>query len=213
MHMKSNAQKAEKYLYRCSMDPVLKSSTLLRDFFSPQREGDSKSIISKQQLQQLSSHVYPSQSSSYDQLVPTPPTNDDDISSSAINNEVDSRIDVGKVWVPSTHPSIRSLPLSRHSSKRSSQHSITSSISKISRHGNSIHSYNNTQHNCHIDDIEDDEDDDLIHIMAKNDNGVLQQQQSEYDFPLDHLEMVKVLGKGCMGKVCSFFSLFYIPLM
>jgi hypothetical protein len=214
MHLKSNAEKVEKYLYRCSMDPVLKSSTLLRDFFSPQRDGDSKSLTSAKDKQQLQkSHdnnmnvaeAYPSPTQSYDQTAPTP---NDDISDHNSTNDVDSRsIDIGTVWVPSPHPSIVSLPLSRRTSK---SHSIHSSISKISHHSysnsnnNSIHRYSNSHHSYShhslIDDIEYEEDDDLIHIMARND-GKQQQENFEYDFPLDHLEMVKVLGKGCMGKV------------
>ncbi|KAI7889132.1 kinase-like domain-containing protein, partial [Mucor mucedo] len=114
LSIKSNAEKVEKYLYRCALDPVLSASTLLRDFLSPQRDGDEKS------------HAYPSPSQSYDQIGSTP--ND---------NVIDSSIEIGKVWVPSPHPSV----------------------------------INNTD----IDGF-------------------------EYEFPLENLEMVKVLGKGCMGK-------------
>ncbi|KAI8091071.1 kinase-like domain-containing protein, partial [Gilbertella persicaria] len=109
--VKSNAEKVEKYLIRCSVDPILKTSSLLRDFFSPQREND--------QAEHHSSAAYPS------------PTTDDTAPST-----VDS-MHIGKTWAPSPHPSIISL---------------------------------------------------------------LKQISFEKD-PLDNLEMLKVLGKGCMGKV------------
>jgi hypothetical protein len=140
MSVKSNAEKVEKYLYRCSNDPTLSSSTLLRDFFSPQREGDK--IISYE----LSAEQHNEE--------PSPIANDRE-------SIVDSRIDVGKVaWVPSPHPSEVSLCASLNQNE-----------------------------------TEEEDDDDLIHMIAQN------QFNKEYEFPLDHLEMLKVLGKGCMGKV------------
>ncbi|KAF7727439.1 hypothetical protein EC973_007508 [Apophysomyces ossiformis] len=42
---KSNAEKLERYLRKCSLDPVIKSSTIFRDFFAVQRDEDY--IISK----------------------------------------------------------------------------------------------------------------------------------------------------------------------
>ncbi|KAI9263937.1 kinase-like domain-containing protein [Helicostylum pulchrum] len=117
MQTKSNAEKVEKYLYRCSMDIILKDSSLLRDFFSPQREGDT---------QTHDNQLYPSPSPSYDSLRPT---------------SNDSETSIGK-WVP----------------KSSSQ-------------------------------------EDLIDMIKKE-----AQIPLAYQFPLDHLEMIKVLGKGCMGK-------------
>lgn len=94
--VKSNAEKVEKYLYRCSNDSILSSSTLLRDFFSPQREGD--------EIKYLVSHE-----SSAEQQNEEPSSIADDHESI-----VDSRIDVGKiVWVPSPHPSQVSLPLNQ----------------------------------------------------------------------------------------------------
>lgn len=142
--VKSNAEKVEKYLYRCSNDPVLGTSTLLRDFFSPQREGD--------EIRHLSHET----SAERQQQNEEP-------SSIADSHEsiVDSRIDVGKlVWIPSAHPSEVSLPLNQPQQEFS-----------------------------------DDDNDDLIHMVPQS------QFNTEYEFPLDHLEMVKVLGKGCMGKV------------
>lgn len=195
--VKSNAEKVEKYLYRCSMDPVLKSSTLLRDFFTPQRDGDTTTDSTNKSHD----NIHPSQQS-YDQLVPnTISTNDDTSNHNTTDNE--------KVWVPSPHPSIVSLPLSVRNK---------SSISQMSCHSNgngsnlSIQSYgyqhslNNDNNNNDDDEMNDevdedeDEDDDLIHIMAKSEEEI-------YEFPLDHLEMIKVLGKGCMGKVNIYTSI------
>lgn len=214
LSIKSNAEKVEKYLYRCTLDPILKSSTLLRDFLSPQRDGDEKSITS--------SHAYPSPSQSYDQIgsLPTDMTS---------HNVIDSSIDIGKVWVPSPHPSVISLSSSRidrSSSHRSrvsrrssiSRHSHVSRRSSISRHTtsrpNSIHrrsslgrkssiSHHSPPHSIESSIKSEDGDDDLMNMLPKEQDV----NEFEYDFPLENLEMIKVLGKGCMGKVSTLFKL------
>lgn len=164
--MKSNAEKVEKYLYRCSMDPILKNSTLLRDFFSPQREGD---------LIKEKSHVTTSPSSISPDQRDTPALYSPQLNTTTLEDSiVDSRIDIGKVWVPSPHPSIISLP-------------------------NSIKSNHDDQE---YDDQDEDENDDLLDIISRNTNPDNCNQDAS--FPLDHLEMIKVLGKGCMGKVSGF---------
>lgn len=192
--VKSNAEKVEKYLYRCSMDPVLKSSTLLRDFFTPQRDGDTSTKKSHDNI-----NAYPSPSPSYDQMVPTPNDDTSDHNTSSISN-------IEKVWVPSPHPSVVSLhSTTTTTSARSNSNSCNKSIiSQHSQHNDSnlsIQSYSyrhSGQHSPINDGDEYEDDDDLIHIMAKNDEDV---DNFVYEFPLDHLEMIKVLGKGCMGKV------------
>ncbi|KAI8640665.1 kinase-like domain-containing protein [Parasitella parasitica] len=162
MSMKSNAEKVEKYLYRCSMDPVLKNSTLLRDFFSPQREGD---------LIKEKSHVSATTPSSFSpDSQDTPASYSPQLNTATLQDSIiDSRIDVGKVWVPSPHPSVISLP-------------------------NSI----NTNHDDEQQD-DDDDDDNLFDMLSKSTDHYPHYHQDT--FPLDHLEMIKVLGKGCMGKV------------
>lgn len=160
--MKSNAEKVEKYLYRCSMDPTLKNSTLLRDFFSPQREGD---------LIKEKSHVSASPSSVSHDPQNTPASYSPQLNTTTLEGSiVDSRIDVGKAWVPSPHPSIISLP-------------------------NSIR----TSHQDESEEEEEEDEDDLIDILSRHSDSA--QQHYQDTFPLDHLEMIKVLGKGCMGKV------------
>jgi hypothetical protein len=113
--IKSDADKVEKYLIKCSLDPILKSSTLLRDFLSPQREGDLKESLST-----VSSHD------------PLP------IAITPTTTTVPERDQV-KLWEPGLNPSI---------------------IESLNR-----------------------------------------ESLKEEVNPLDDLEMVKVLGKGCMGKV------------
>lgn len=164
--MKSNAEKVEKYLHRCSTDPTLKNSTLLRDFFSPQREGD---------LIKEKSHVSTSPSSLSHDPQDTPASYSPQLNTTTLEDSiVDSRIDVGKVWVPSPHPSIISLPNSIRTNSRDEK----------------------------AQQEEQEEEDDLIDILSRR--SVRSQQHYYQDaFPLDHLEMIKVLGKGCMGKVSS----------
>ena len=113
MPIKSDADKVERYLIKCSLDPILKSSTLLRDFLSPQREGDLKESLST-----VSSH--------------------DPLPTTTTPTTVPERDQV-KLWEPGLNPSI---------------------IESLNRES-------------------------------------LKEQVN----PLDDLEMVKVLGKGCMGKV------------
>jgi hypothetical protein len=88
-------------------------------------------------------------------------------------------------WVPSPHPSIVNLPLSsrRNSSNSSSHHNYYSEEEEQEQ--------------------EDEDDQDIINIMTENDNinGGQEDNIDYYEFPLDNLEMIKVLGKGCMGKV------------
>ncbi|GAA5812295.1 hypothetical protein MFLAVUS_005746 [Mucor flavus] len=169
MQTKSNAEKVEKYLYRCSVDVILKDSSLLRDFFSPQREGDT---------QTHDNQLYPSPSPSYDSLRPT--------SSS-----------IGK-WVPSPNLSVVSLPISnRHISRAISQLSRQSShLSINSSHLSSHHHHISRPTSVYSNNQSGESEHDLVNMMKKEPQGPL-----AYQFPLDHLEMIKVLGKGCMGKV------------
>lgn len=185
---KSNAEKLEKYLYRCALDPILRHSTLLRDFFSPQRDGDLKTLNS--------SHDYPSPTPSYDHPITT-----------TVTNTTEEEDQVGKVWVPSPHPSIVSLPISRHSSfsttssSRSDRRSLKHS-SLRSRRNSSIHKNLSIHHDNDHDD--DDDDDDEVDELMK----LVTTQAPQHEFPLDNLEMLKVLGKGCMGKVNTSAELF-----
>lgn len=186
IHVKSNAEKVEKYLYRCSTDSVLKSSTLLRDFFTPQRDGDTSS----RKLSHDGINAYPSPSqSSYDPMMMSTPNDD--------ASDHDSSVDFKKVWVPSPHPSVVSL----------SKSSILSSLNNGNNESNLSllsYSYPSSRHSDHKEDIEEDYEDedhdedgsDLVHILRKD-----EEEDFAYEFPLDHLEMIKVLGKGCMGKV------------
>ncbi|KAI9481591.1 MAG: kinase-like domain-containing protein [Benjaminiella poitrasii] len=160
MSTKSNAEKIEKYLWRCSSDPLLKSSTLLRDFFSPQREGDCR--VDNDIL--LQSHATAT-SLSDDQMVPSPSgklPKEEEINegsprcSTELHKEEDS-VDNEREWVPSPEVSVISL------SRRSIHHDSASSS--------------------------------LLSPYLELEHPLL-----EYS-PLEHLEMVKVLGKGCMGKV------------
>ncbi|CAO3686706.1 hypothetical protein G6F70_005459 [Rhizopus microsporus] len=131
--VKSDADKVEKYLLRCSVDPILKSSTLLRDFFSPQREGDIKKSLTSSSSDLMPTTI----------LTTTNTTTMAEKSESAIREKVaDYPI---KVWEPMLNPSIISQ----------------------SSHESSLH----------------------------------QQPANLSTFPLDNLEMIKVLGRGCMGKV------------
>lgn len=173
MQTKSNAEKVEKYLYRCSVDVILKDSSLLRDFFSPQREGDT---------QTHDNQLYPSPSPSYDSLRPT--------SSS-----------IGK-WVPSPNLSVVSLPISnRHISRAISQLSRQSShLSINSSHLSSHHHHISRPTSVYSNNQSGESEHDLVNMMKKEPQGPL-----AYQFPLDHLEMIKVLGKGCMGKVKKIF--------
>ena len=190
MSIKSNAEKVEKYLYRCSMDPVLKSSSLLRDFLTPQRDGDT-STKSHDKV----AVAYPSPSASYDLSAP----NDDTITT----NDQRNNVQLEKVWVPSPHPSVISL-----ASTSSQPQQPLSSIHSLTSHGNeselSLVNYSypsSIQHSA----LNDDDEDDLVHVMTGELNSI-------YEFPLDNLEMIKVLGKGCMGKVSSIQSRYMINI-
>ncbi|KAI9244936.1 kinase-like domain-containing protein [Sporodiniella umbellata] len=111
LSVKTDADKVERYLERCVLNPLLKSSTLLRDFLSPQREGDIKKMPSRESLS-------PDASIASEQVV--------------------------RMWEPGLSPSI---------------------------------------------------------IESLNRESVQSLSVVETMFPLDAMEMVKVLGKGCMGKV------------
>ncbi|KAI8995040.1 kinase-like domain-containing protein [Pilobolus umbonatus] len=158
MSFKSNADKVEKYLIRCTTDPILKTSTLLRDFFSPQREGDIKSVHD-QPVHFIDSHSILTISSFdtsilYQHLqssIGTPTSADREIKPSLIQEEINNTDDVGILWVPSPVGSVSSI--------------------------HSIHEYQPSLTNL---DSEEEEVEST---------------------PLDDLEMIKVLGKGCMGKV------------
>lgn len=174
MSSKSNAEKVEKYLYRCASDPLLKSSTLLRDFFSPQREGDSLQDRDGSLLV-CSSLVSP------DHLGPSSSTTSR--RSSFLQTDMDTQertTDNAASWVPSPQLSMTSLPLSA------------------------------SHHQTEEDDfevIENNDDEEFFNITRSPQNDV------PY-FPLDHLEMIKVLGKGCMGKVMlCLFSNFYLLIL
>lgn len=140
--VKSDADKVEKYLLRCSVDPILKSSTLLRDFFSPQREGDIKKSLTSSSSDLMPTTI----------LTTTNTTTMAEKSESAIREKVaDYPI---KVWEPMLNPSIISQ----------------------SSHESSLH----------------------------------QQPANLSTFPLDNLEMIKVLGRGCMGKVSKSIHLLVV---
>lgn len=106
-------------------------------------------------------------------------------------------VDFKKVWVPSPHPSVISLSKSIHSSIHQNNESNLSILS---------YSYPSSNHSDRKSLIEEDYDEvednsDLVDIL-KND----EEEDFVYEFPLDHLEMIKVLGKGCMGKVNRSYS-------
>ncbi|KAI7899924.1 kinase-like domain-containing protein [Cokeromyces recurvatus] len=155
MSVKSNAKKIEKYLWFCSSDPLLKSSTLLRDFFSPQREGD---FIENDLL--LQSHDV----SSDDQLVPSP-------SGQLLEEEIEE-------VVIDCHSSVVILKdkQERLTSPRVSIVNLTNELSH--------HSSNSSSSNL------------LDYLKCQQNLSII-----DTSIPLEHLEMVKVLGKGCMGKV------------
>jgi hypothetical protein len=154
---KSNADKIEKYLYRCSSDPLLRSSTLLRDFFSPQREGDS--------IEDRDGSLLVCSSVSPDQLGPSSTTSRR--SSTISDMDTQEPATDHAVWVPSPQLSMTSLPSSLHTKQQQQQQ-----------------------------EDEDFDDEDFFNIHRPQDST----DEIPY-FPLDNLEMLKVLGKGCMGKV------------
>ncbi|KAI8890990.1 kinase-like protein [Backusella circina FSU 941] len=155
---KSNADKVEKYLYRCSMDPILKKSSLLRDFFSPQRDGDFQSTSERTDCSSRASSISHENTGSLSADAKSLSVNSNDDDGNNDNAEsIDSNPDVAKMWVPNPMHSVVSF------STRNSQ-------------------------------PEEMEHDDDIDIIDSESNPIS-------DFPLDHLEMIKVLGKGCMGKV------------
>lgn len=117
----------------------------------------------------------------------------------------DSCVDLKKVWVPSPHPSVVSL-------SKSSIHSSLSHENNESNLSLLSYSYPSSRSSDHKEEIEEDYDEedhdeegsDLVHILRKD-----EEEEFAYEFPLDHLEMIKVLGKGCMGKVNTMFALSY----
>jgi hypothetical protein len=166
---KSNADKVEKYLYRCSMDPILKNSSLLRDFFSPQRDGDFKSTSERTDCSSRASSVSHEDAGSLSADVKSQSiiSNDDDGNNDNAES-IDSNPDVAKMWVPNPMHSVVSF-----STRNSQQHQ------------------EEEEEEQEEDDEMEQDDIDIVDSVSNHNS----------DFPLDHLEMIKVLGKGCMGKV------------
>ncbi|KAI9023521.1 kinase-like domain-containing protein [Phycomyces nitens] len=139
---RSNADKVERYLRRCSLDSVISTSSLFRDFFSPQRDEDSmeSKIETSVRLKQPSpSLIAPSAEISVtaDQTVPRSPTSSLMVTKDDVQDN-------------QSLPERPESPQPIHESPR------------------------------------------LEYTTAK---------KAPKPFLLDNLEMVKVLGKGCMGKV------------
>ncbi|KAI8975241.1 kinase-like domain-containing protein [Mycotypha africana] len=194
--VKSNIEKVEKYLYRCSADPVLRTSTLWRDFLSPQRDGDfsqqcQSSAAQQQQQQPLapSSRVnsLPSPAPSSDtsaigkkivSLLPQKEGADDPIEP---DTDVSNHSKAGELWTPSPQLSIISLPQASDDDACNVDLVVNSRL-------------------IFIEDCNEEEDDDLLEIMVRKQESQDDSMQDNRS-PLDHLDMIKVLGKGCMGKV------------
>lgn len=176
IHTKTNAEKLEKYLHQCSADPILESSSLLRDFLSPQREDDytkDKASVAK------SSH------SSYDQLVPTSRSIPHNSNSEPITQDLEKSFEYDGNQMETSNCSISLL--NNNNSLQSFTSDSLSIVEVCSIHvdGNTSKAIGTTFYDV------------FTHPIPNS--------ATESSFPLDHFELVKVLGKGCMGKVRTLF--------
>jgi hypothetical protein len=184
MYTKSNSEKLKKYLHQCSADPILKSSTLLRDFLSPQREGDfieGQHPIHWSNTQNTSSDLLvPTPRSIPDNLIPEPPT--------SFQKKLDlGKSTVNKVREPSPKSSIiSSAPNS--SSNLQSLISDTCSLNELYDTNEKANEHTNKTINT------------TTAFDAIFEHAMTNRTTTSF-FPLDQFDLVKVLGKGCMGKV------------
>ncbi|KAF7726347.1 hypothetical protein EC973_008927 [Apophysomyces ossiformis] len=172
---RSNCEKIENYLRKCALDPVIGRSTVFRDFLSVQREEDS---VSPKAL--VENYVH--------QRVLEEERNRVSEDFSLTSPEASARRS------SSLHPaSILSIS-SSNTSSRSSVHSIAS----IAMSDSQIYLGRNSEEPQHMSMTDDDGDDDEEEEEEdqKNDEPVMKRKMTIQDF-----QFIKVLGKGCMGKV------------
>jgi hypothetical protein len=184
LNSKTNAEKVEKYLHRCSVNPILKTSSLLQDFFSPQRETDFKSLQRQQHAISTRSSLFP--------VVHDANNDDDDDDDDDTNGE-------------NINESVSSLSLSMGQGSLAEYRSIH-------ENGENLSAHSNQKRSTSVHDV-------LWHNSISTSNPELsnptpslaESKKSNHfqnecfidrpECPLDNLEMIKVLGRGCMGKV------------
>ncbi|KAG2218748.1 hypothetical protein INT45_003066 [Circinella minor] len=207
---RTNAEKIQRYLHKCSLEPVVRSSSIFRDFFSVQRDEDR--CVSKSELKQ-SHKEQQKQHEAQSPPLPVPLPKEYQIQP-VTKKKVEKSALVPQQQRPLSPPP--NTPLSRLVP--------TVPASKV----DIIHNDNNNNNNDEddavvpqspirnepllVEDDDDCDDDDDVEIQQHHQ---CHQQQSEdfdgddeeepevpkkYDF-FENLEMIKVLGKGCMGKV------------
>ncbi|KAI8365987.1 kinase-like domain-containing protein [Radiomyces spectabilis] len=171
---KTNAQKIEMYLRRCARDTTVQKSTLFRDFLLPQREDDY--VIHKQTVDSVPD-------SQLVTITDTAPDDDGDPVSKQFGS-----IDNEPVAVQPNNPGHPDQPNQTESSDREPSVTVDTDVDvDVDVNPNE----SDTQAKANPYPLAD---------QPPESTGLAPPQQPPH-VPLDNLEMLKVLGKGCMGKV------------
>lgn len=208
---KSDSEKIERYLQKCSLDPTIRSSTIFRDFFSVQRDEDrllSKMEIDRILEQQQQAATVPAPVAT----TTTIPAQDNDQPSPKIlerqhqqqkkQSSSDAVVPEQQKHSPDTDPihlgvSEKDVPDESDSDDKATQ----PSPGKVA----------DAKRPQLVDHVSDE---DVTNIVPNFPSPPLppapapttapsqpQPVATSKRNPLDQLEMIKVLGKGCMGKV------------
>ncbi|ORX50550.1 kinase-like protein [Hesseltinella vesiculosa] len=196
---KTNAEKVELYLQQCLQDPVIAQSSILRDFFCIQRDEDQKLPIkvASPSTSQVSivvmtaSAIHPPPSTSSDTSLPTTTTNLE-VTNAPSHSDAQPPSDLPLTPAQQSppespvspgaanDPSDDGRPLSVKEDMVSLDSLLREAISPPLP-PSPITTYQPAQ-----------EDNSLVHHPIIQTSAV---------FPLEHFDLLKVLGKGCMGKV------------
>ncbi|KAI9264219.1 kinase-like domain-containing protein [Phascolomyces articulosus] len=218
-HHRSNAEKIERYLHKCSLEPVVRSSSIFRDFFSVQRDEDR--CILKTELKKQQAQSSPP--------VPSIPPHQQQRPHQIKRKQVQLPPERPLSPPPATPPPLISTPVVVVDAKRKNDNynNDNDKLNHTTIHHSSNNNKNNQINNNNISEQDqqeeedavvpqspiqneplliedDDEEDDEIqshHLQPQHNNEINEPDMpKKYNF-FENLEMIKVLGKGCMGKV------------
>ncbi|KAI7874100.1 kinase-like protein [Lichtheimia hyalospora FSU 10163] len=164
-HSRSDSEKIQRYLQKCSVEPIVRSSSIFRDFFSAQRDEDQ--IISKIPKPRILTPEHAD--SSKDAIVPELPA----IPHTKQRDIVPSPSPIVPEEVNDEEPIVPPNQEQHHEEKQQQQQQ---------------------QEQEEIEPVQA-----IVHDSPAE-QGAVNDYPTNYDYLAD-LEMIKVLGKGCMGKV------------